>query len=148
MPEDNKNKINNLDSFLNKGISLSLEDQVSDGFSDEMMKRIALAKEFAIEDIKTSKIAKYIISGFLSLIGFFVISFSLLFAFNGDNKEVSMFNNVVDGFSAAVESVSILISENLGFTFELQTALVLIVLMVFVFLFSFSDRFLFKKNYK
>ena len=148
MPEENKNKINNFDSFLNNGIKLSLENKVSEGFTSEMVKRIALEKEFAIEDIKTSKIAKYIIGGFISLIAFFIISFSLFFSLNGENKDVSRFNNVLDRFSDAIESVSVLISENLGFTFDFQTAMIFIVLMVFIFLFSYSDKLLFKKGFK
>lgn len=148
MPEENKNNRNDLDSFLNTGIKLSLEDHVSDGFTSEMFKRIALEREFANEDIKTSKIAKFIIAGFLSLIVFFVISFSLFFSINEENKDVSMFNSTVERFSDAITSVSIIISENLGFTFDLQTAMIFLILMVFVFLFSFSDRILFKKGYK
>lgn len=148
MPEENKNNKNDLDSFLNTGIKLSLQDHVSDSFTSEMFKRIALEREFANEDIKTSKIAKFIITGFLSLIVFFVISFSLFFSMNEESKDVSMFNSTIDRFSDAITSVSIIISENLGFTFDAQTAMVIIILMVFVFLFSFSDRFLFKKGYK
>jgi hypothetical protein len=113
-----------------------------------MMKRIALAEEFANEDIKTSKIARYIISGLLSLLVFFVISFSMFFSLNENNKDVSLFNNTVDQFSKVIESFSFLISENLGFTFDMQTAMVFLILMVFVFLFSFSERLLFKKSYK
>ena len=148
MPEDKRHNSKDLDSFLNNGIKHSLEDNVSDDFTSEMMKRIALAEEFANEDIKTSKIARYIISGLLSLLVFFVISFSLFFSLNENNKDVSLFNNTVDQFSKVIESFSFLISENLGFTFDMQTAMVFLILMVFVFLFSFSERLLFKKSYK
>jgi len=59
MNSDDKNK--NLDSFLDGELRGSLRSQPSDDFTAVLMKKVELEKEFAKEDVKAYRIAKYAI---------------------------------------------------------------------------------------
>ena len=146
MPDDNKNR--NFDSFLDNKIKYSLEDHTSQDFTYEMMKRVQLAKEFEKEDVKTSRVAKYIIGGFVSLLVVFLILFAVVLNANQESKDASLFNGVIDRFSDSIEAISIFTTENLGFAFDFQTGIVLLLAMACIFLFSFADRIFFKKGLK
>jgi hypothetical protein len=144
MPDDNQNK--NFDSFLDDKITNSLEDHTSQDFIIEMMKRVQLAEEFEKEDVKTSKIAKYVIGGFVSFLSVFIVLFTFVVNTNKDSNDVGYFNNMVDKFSDTIETISIFTTENLGFSFDFQTGLIILVVMACVFLFTVADRVIFKKG--
>lgn len=146
MPEGNQNR--DFNSFLDENIKRSLELNTSDGFTFEMMKRVELEKEFEKEDVKTYRMAKYIIGGFVSLMIAFVLMFSLFINNNNESKDAGIVNSIIDKFSGSIEAISVFTATNLGFAFDIQTGVVLMLLMVFVFLFSFADRIIFRKGYK
>ncbi len=144
MPEGKRN----IDSYLDQNIRQSLHDDTSSEFTPEMMKRVELEKEFAKEDVKTSRMAKYIIGGFVSLLVVFIVMFAFVLNANQDSKDAGIFNRIVDRFSTIIESVSVLTTETLGFAFDFQTSIIILLVMLFLFLFSFADKAIFKKGYK
>lgn len=146
MPDGNQNR--DLNSFLDDNIKRSLELNTSDGFTFEMMKRVELEKEFEKEDVKTHRMAKYIIGGFISLMIAFVLMFSFFLSNNEESKDAGLVNNIIEKFSGSIEAISVFTATNLGFAFDFQTGVVLMLLMVFVFIFSFADRIIFRKGYK
>jgi hypothetical protein len=146
MPDGNQNR--NLNSFLDDSIKQSLKFGTSDSFTLEMMKRIQIEKEFEKEDVKTYRMAKYIIGGFVSLMFAFVFMFSFLISSNGQSRDSGIVNGVIDKFTDSIESISIFTAKNLGFTFDFQTGIVIMLVMICVFLFSFADRMIFKKGFK
>ncbi|HMS33074.1 MAG TPA: hypothetical protein PKC91_03225 [Ignavibacteria bacterium] len=146
MPDGNQNR--NLNPFLEDSIKQSLGISTSDGFTFEMMKRVQLEKEFAKEDVKTYRMAKYIIGGFVSLMFAFVFMFSFLISSNGQSKDAGIVNGMIDKFSDSIESISVFTAKNLGFTFDFQTGIVILLVMFCIFLFSFADRMIFKKGFK
>lgn len=143
---EGKNK--NIDSYLDNSIRQSLLNDTSSDFTFELMKRVELEKEFAKEDGKTSRMAKYIIGGFVSLLIAFVVMFVFVLNTNQESKDAGFFNGVVDRFSGIIESISVMITETFGLVFDSQTSIIILLAMVFVFLFSFADRIIFKKGYK
>ncbi len=146
MADGNQNR--DLNSFLDDNIKQSLKLNVSDGFTFEMMKRVELEKEFEKEDVKTHRMAKYIIGGFVSLMVAFVLMFSMFLSSNEESRDAGFVNSIIDKFSDSIEAISVFTATNLGFAFDIQTGVVLMLLMVFVFLFSFADRIIFRKGYK
>ncbi len=146
MNSEDKNK--NLDSFLDSELGGSLQAYTTAGFSFELMKRVELEKEFAKEDVKTFKIARFVIGGFVFLLSALIVLFTVVLSSNENNQDVSFFNSIVDKFSVMIESASVLITETLGFAFDYQTGLIILLVMVFVFIFSFADRAFFKKGFK
>jgi hypothetical protein len=146
MPDGKQNR--NLNSFLDDSIKRSLEFSTSDGFTFEMMKRVQLEKEFEKEDVKTYRMAKYIIGGFVSLMFAFVLMFSFLISSNRDSKDAGIVNGMIDKFSDSIEAISVFTANNLGFAFDFQTGIVIMLVMICVFLFSFADRMIFKKGFK
>lgn len=146
MPDGNQNR--NLNSFLDENIKQTLEFSTSDSFTFETMKRIQIEKEFEKEDVKTYRMAKYIIGGFVSLMIAFVFMFSFLIGNNGESKDAGIVNGVIDKFSDSIESISIFTAKNLGFNFDFQTGIIIMLVMICVFLFSFADRVIFKKGFK
>ncbi len=146
MPDDSKNR--NLDSFLDDKIKYSLEDHTSQDFTFEMIKRVELAKEFEKEDVKTFKVAKFIIGGVVSLLAAFVVLFAFVLSSNEESKDAGIFNSLIDKFSNSIEAISIFTTENLGFAFDFQTGIIILLVMGCIFLFSFADRIIFKKGYK
>ncbi len=144
MNQEDRNK--NLDSFLDSELYISLHSNTSSDFTFELMKRVDLEKEFAKQDMKTSRIARYVIGSVIFLLSAFIIIFASLVSTSGKREDVSFFTNIIDRFTDTVESVSIIIAENLGFAFNYETGLIVLLLMVFVFVFSFADRIIFKKE--
>lgn len=143
---EGKNK--NIDSYLDSSIRQTLRNDVSSDFTFELIKRVELEKEFAKEDVKTSRMAKYIIGGFVTLLIAFVVMFAFVLNTNQESKDAGFFNSVVDRFSGIVESMSVMITGTFGLVFDSQTSIIILLAMVFVFLFSFADRVIFKKGYK
>lgn len=146
MPDRNQNR--DLDSFLDENIKQTLRNDTSEGFNYEMMKRIRLEKEFEKEDVKTQRIAKYIIGGFVSLMVAFVFMFSFFIGSNEGSKDAGIISRVIERFSDSIEAISIFTARNLGFDFDFQTGVILLLVMACVFLFSFADRIIFKKGFK
>ena len=142
MPENNKN----IESFLDEKFRNSLKNNTSDDFTFELMKRVALQNEFVMEDKKTDKVVKFAIGGFIAVLAFVTIAMGMVLKTGNESNETSYFNIAIDRISGVIENVSVLTMENLGFTFNLQTALILLVVMVCVFIYSFADRTLLKKN--
>lgn len=146
MPDGNQNK--NFDSFLDDRIKQSLGYSTSDGFTFELMKRVQLEKEFQKEDVKTYRMAKYIIGGLVSLLISFVIMFSFIISGNEDRKDAGIVSGIIDRFSDTIESISVFTATNLGFAFDFQTGIIFLLVMICVFLFSFADRIIFKRGFK
>lgn len=146
MPEANQNK--NFDSFLDDKIKQTLGTGTSDGFTFEMMKRVKLEMEFEKEDVKTYKMAKYIIGGFVFLLFAFVLMFSLSLSGNEESKDAGIVNGIIERFSDSIESISVFTATNLGFAFDFQTGVIFLLIMICVFLFSFADRIIFRKGFK
>ncbi|MEO8210339.1 MAG: hypothetical protein ABI840_07235 [bacterium] len=144
MSESNQN----IDSFLDDKLKHLLQSQTSPDFTYDMMKRVELEKEFAKEDVKTYRIVKYIIGGLISLLVAFVMILTLILNTNDDSKDVGFLNGIIDSFSEMVQSISVMMADNLGFALDFQTGLIILLVMVFVFLFSFADRVILKKGYK
>lgn len=142
MPDDNKN----LDSFLDNSIRQSLHESVSDDFSNELMKRVEIEKEFAREDVKTYRMAKYIVGLFAFLLAAFVGLLTLIINTNQESKDVGVFNSMVDRFSTFIESLSFAASDTLGISLNFQSALMIFVAMICILLFTFADKSLFKKS--
>lgn len=143
MPGDNSNR--NLDSYLDGKLRNSLSDNVHDDFTFELMKRVELQKEFAKEDVKTFRIAKSVISGFIAVLCGLVVLFTITLKSNQDGKDVSFLNSVIERFSYLIESTSLLIADTLGFAISFQTGFLILLAMVIVFLFSFADRSITKR---
>ena len=146
MHEEGRNR--NLDSFLDNELGSSLQTHTSSDFTFELMKRVELEKEFTKQDLKTNKLAKYVTGGFVFSLTALIIMFATLLSTNNGQKDVSFFDNIIERFSGTIETVSILIADNLGFTFSYQTGLIILLVMVFVFIFSIADKVIFKKGYK
>jgi len=146
MNSDDKNK--NLDSFLDGELRGSLRSQPSDDFTVVLIKKVELEKEFAKEDVKAYRIAKYAIGGFVFLLTALIGIFAALVNTGGEREDVSSFNGLVDRFTDTIESASIFLTDNLGVSFSFETGLVILLVMVFVFIFSFADKVIFKKGYK
>lgn len=144
----NEGEKRNFDSYLDKLMSKSLSETVSGEFTAELLKRIEIEKEFVREDKKTSRIVTSVIGVFVVMLALITGAFSFAISRNETGKDAGFFNDLVDRFSGAVESVSIFISNNLGFALNSQTAIILVLIMVCVFLFSFADKIIFKKGYK
>jgi phosphoribosylformylglycinamidine (FGAM) synthase-like enzyme len=142
MPENNKN----IESFLDEKFRNSLKDNTSDDFTLELMKRVALQNEFVKEDKKTDKVVKFAIGGFIAVLAFITFAIGMSLKTGNAKNETSYFNEVIERISGVIENISVLTMENLGFTFNLQSALILLVVMVCVFIYSFADRTLLKKN--
>lgn len=136
----------NIDSYLDNKIRQVLSDDVSQNFTYELMKRIDLENEFAKEDDRTQRIAKYIIGGLISFLAAFVAMFTFILNSNEDSRDAGLFKSLVDKFSDIIESVSIMTAENLGFAFNFQTGIIILLIMVCVFIFSFADRNIIKKR--
>jgi hypothetical protein len=136
----------NIDSILDDKLKQSLQADTSPDFIHELMKRVELEKEFANEDVKTYRIAKYIIGSLISLLIAFVVVFAFVLNANEDRKDVSFFNGIIDKFSDIIQSISVITTETLGFAFDFQTGVIILLVMVCVFLFSFADKIIFKKG--
>jgi hypothetical protein len=138
----------NIDSFLDEKLEQNLQAHTSADFSYETMKRVALEKEFATEDVKTYRIAKFIMGSLIFLLTAFIVMFTFVLSRNDESESTSLFNGIIDRFSNMIESISVITTENLGFAFSFQTTIVILLVMVCVFLFSFADKIIFKKGYK
>lgn len=146
MPGDNPNK--NLDSYLDEKLRSALSTHASQDFTFELMKRVDLEKEFAKEDIKTSRIARFSIGSLIAVLCGLVVMFTVSLNSNPQSKDVSFFNGLIDRFSYMIESTSIVITETFGFAINFQTGIIILVVMAFIFLFSFADKAIFKRSYK
>ncbi len=144
----NEGEKKNFDSYLDKLMSKSLSEEVSGEFTSELMKRIEIEREFAREDIKTSRIARYIIGVFVTILAVIAVAFAFSLKVNDTGKDAGIFNYALERFSGMIESISMFISSNLGFGFSFQTGIILLVIMACVFLFSFADKVIFRKGYK
>lgn len=142
MPENSKN----IETYLDEKFRNSLKNNTSDDFTLELMKRVALQNEFVKEDKKTDKVVKFAIGGFIAVLAFVTIALGMVLKTGTESNEVSYFNIVIDKISGAIENLSVLTMENLGFTFNLQSALIILVVMACVFIYSFADKTLLKKN--
>ncbi|MEO8447151.1 MAG: hypothetical protein ABI528_06625 [bacterium] len=136
----------NIDTYLDGKIRQTLQSNVSDDFTFELMKRIEIEKEFAKEDVKTFRMVKYITGGFVLALTAFIILLTLIINNNEESRDVGFFNTMLDKFSGIVESISVVTAEMLGFTFDYQTGLVVLLITGCVFLFYFADRIIFKKH--
>ncbi len=139
----------NLDAYLEANMKSYIQAETSPDFTLELMKKVQLEKEFAREDVKTSRIAKFVIGGFISILASFVILFSFLFNSNKDQKDISFLSSTflsstIDKFSKTIQDISIFSAENLGFAFTYQAGMIILLVMVCIFLFSFADKFMFK----
>jgi hypothetical protein len=146
MPEDNKNK--NFDSFLDDNIRNSLSYRTSEDFIFEMAKRVELENEFHKEDVKTQKIAKYVIGGFVTFLAAFSFMFAFALSSNSDSKDAGFFSGLIGRFTNLIESISIFTTENLGFAFDFQTGMVILLAMICIVVFSIADKVIIKKGYK
>lgn len=144
MPEGKRN----IDSYLDEKLRNSLKSDTSKDFTYELLKRVEIEKEFVKEDVKTYRMAKYIIGGFVTLLTGFVVIFTVLLNINEDGKDASLFNSIVDRFSDFIESVSVGIADILGIALTFQTAAILLILTGCVFLFYFADKLIFRKSLK
>ncbi len=62
------NDFNKIEEFLDTGMSSSLEEKTSGGFTDKMMREIALIQEFEKQDKKTFKLMNVIAAAAVSII--------------------------------------------------------------------------------
>ncbi len=138
----------NIDSYLDERLKHSLESRTSTDFTFEMMKRITLEKEFASEDVRTFRMAKYIAGGFIFLLGAFIVLFTFILNTNDQSKDAGFFHAIINRFSDIIESISVMTTETLGFAFNFQTGIIILLIMVCIFLFSFADKIIFKKGFK
>lgn len=136
----------NIDSIIDEKLKHSLIHNTSDGFSDELVKRINLEKEFAMQDVKTSKIAKLILGGFISFLVFISVILGLLLKSHETAGDTNIIGSFINKFSGFVENFSTSTFFNLGFTFSQQSLIILLLVMVFIFIFSFADKILFRKS--
>ena len=144
MPEGRKN----IESYLDDKLSQTLQSQTSSDFTYELIKRVKIENEFAKEDVKTSRIAKYVVGGFIFLLTAFVVMFTILVNTNEDSKDVGLFNSIVEKFSDSIESLSVIVADTLGIAFTFQTGIIFLLVMVCVFLFYFADKIIFRKSLK
>lgn len=144
MPDGNPNR--DFNSFLDDKIKYSLSEGTSSGFTNELMKRVAIEKEFAKEDVKTYRLAKIIIGTFVSLLLAFSVVLSIVVNTGETEKETGFFESIVDKFSSIIESISVATLETLGIGFDLQTGMIILLVMFCVFIFSFADKIIFKKG--
>lgn len=144
MPEGKRN----IDSYLDEKLTQSLRSNTSDDFTYELLKRVQIEKEFAREDVKTYRMAKYIIGGFTVLLTAFVVIFTILININEDSKDANLFNSFVDRFSGFIESISLAIADTFGIALNFETGTTLLILTVCVFLFYFADKIIFRKSLK
>lgn len=142
MNEENKN----MDSFLDNKIKNSLLFQTSDEFSDELLKRINLENEFAIEDKKTMKIARFITGGVITFMVFIVLVLGIVLKTNENGKEISYLYITLDKFSGFIEFISMKTIDNLGFSVTPQSLIVFLLALVFILIFSFADKMIFRKS--
>lgn len=138
----------NIDSYLDGKFKNSLSFETSPEFTSELIKRVELEKVFAKEDLKTDKIVKYASGGFVILMAAVTVLFAMLFKTNSGGKEISYFNSALARFSDFIEYISLLTSENMGLTFNIQTGLVIFIAMLCIFIFSFADKIIFRKSLK
>ncbi|MEO6694232.1 MAG: hypothetical protein ABIY50_01735, partial [Ignavibacteria bacterium] len=136
MQDDSKN----MESYLDENIRASLKARVSGDFTFELMKRIELEKEFALEDVKTEKMARYIIFSLISLMTVFAFIIGLVLKTNEDGKEVSYLNSLINKFSTFIETISIIAAETFGFAFNFETGVIILIIMACIFLFSFAEK--------
>ncbi|MBL8006717.1 MAG: hypothetical protein JNJ56_04250 [Ignavibacteria bacterium] len=139
---------NNIEAYLDGKIRNSLRANTSPDFIPELLKRIELEKEFAKEDQKTARIVRIASGGFIVLLSILTVVFAMLIKAKSDGKETDYLSAAVNKFSDYIEYISILASENTGFTFSLQTGIIIFLIMVFVFAFSYADKILYKKSIK
>ncbi|MBS1518299.1 MAG: hypothetical protein JSS91_09465 [Bacteroidetes bacterium] len=145
MPEGN-NK--NIDSYLDDKISQTLKSNTSEDFMYEMMKRVAIEDEFAKEDRKTDKMAKFIIGGLLVIMAVLSLSLPLIFGSADKDNSPGFISVAVEKITGAIEYFSILAAENLGIAFNMKTFLVILISAVCIFIFSKADKMVLKKSYK
>lgn len=139
---------NNIEAYLEGKIRNSLRANTSSEFIPELLKRIELEKEFALEDQKTARIVRFASGVFIALLSFLTVAFAMIIKAKSDGRETDYLSAAVNRFSDYIEYISILTSENIGFTFSLQTGIIIILIMFFIFAFSFADKILFKKSIK
>ncbi|MBS1552185.1 MAG: hypothetical protein JST15_08985 [Bacteroidetes bacterium] len=136
----------NMDHILDEKIRNSLTAGTSPEFTFELMKRVELEKEFAMQDQKTDKLVKYLIGGVITLMIAVTLVISLVLKTGKEGNELSYFSSIIQKFSGIVEYMSVMAAENLGIAFDYKSGIVVLLAMACIFIFTFADKIIFKKT--
>ena len=141
-----ENKIN-IDSFLDDKIKHSLFTKPSDDFIKKLERELELSREFAREDVKESKMVKYIIGVFLILFVSFATTLTYYYSQQFEDK-ISDFGGLINNFTLQINSLSFKLFEFFGLSISGNSFTYAIVIMLLALLYTLGDRFLFRKSYK
>lgn len=134
----------NIDSYLDRGLKLSLESSVSPGFEDDLLKRISIENEFRKEDVKTAKIAKSVIAGAISV--FFVLVVIAAFYLGKNDNNVSEIDRKLGVFTDLIERASLQLTSFFGFSTDFQTVAIIMIMIASFALYSVADRMMLRKG--
>lgn len=135
----------NIDSCLNEQISSAMFASHSQGFEEELMKRISLENEFRRQDVKTEKIAKTFLS--FAVIAFLLIITGAGFLLSSSGTEGDRrVTGAIEIFTGVIETLSLQLTSIFGLSPGSQGGTVFLVLLLSVILYSFAERFLLRKS--
>ncbi len=135
----------NIDTFLNEQIGNCYFEVPSEGFEEELKKRIALENEFRKQDVKTDKIAKTVIASVVAAL-MFLIGLTA-FVLNQTKSQTSdRVSGTIESFSSTIETISLQLTSMVGLSVTSQAGAVLLVLMLSFLLYTFAEKFLLKRS--
>lgn len=137
--------IDNFDNLIEKELKFALKPgSPSDSFNKALMKRIALQKEFELENIKEDKMAKNIfktiLGAFISLVG--VIIYFVLRSPGNANIDTP----IIERSSNFLESFSMKFLSIVGLESPASIVLAVITVGAIIVLYNGMDKLIFKKR--
>ena len=137
-------------TFLDKRLRRADVNKTSDNFTKLLMERINAENKTAAEEIKTDRLAKYIIGGF-SFLTFIVTILAGIFSTSGSKVETGRISfeptlqtstNYFQRFYESISSFFVDMFSLLGLRVSMQTAVIIGGLLIAVILFYAADRLL------
>lgn len=135
-----------INKYIDSKISNSLLTNAPDKFTDKLMREIELAKEFERQDKKVNLSVRYVISGLIFLLLFFVFTISYYFTSKLESDAVNTdydYNTVeyyINNFFSNIFSF-------FGITFTKEIFIYALVIMILFGIISIADKRIFKRGY-
>jgi hypothetical protein len=136
---------NNFNNFLESGIKNSLNDNISERFTERLLNEIRLFEKFEKEDSKTDKFVKRIILGSVTFLLSALIAISYVLIKKQSESFVSKYQFVED-ISSFLELYIQKFLNIFGLSLSTESFILTILTILFLFAIFISDKFYIKKT--
>ena len=136
---------NNFNNFLESGIKNSLNDNISERFTERLLNEIRLFEKFEKDDSKTDKFVKRIILGYVTFLLSALIAISYVLIKKQSESFVSKYQFVED-ISSFLELYIQKFLNIFGLSLSTESFILTILTILFLFAIFISDKFYIKKT--